>query len=108
VDLSKNLVNRAVWNALIQLANEVGLAEKRDAMFRGERINVTENRSVLHTALRRPRSDSLVVDGADVVAQVHETLAGLRFTTSGPEPGRCHRQAHPTVVNIIGGSDSGR
>ena len=111
VDLSKNLVNRAVWNALIQLANEVGLAEKRDAMFRGERINVTENRSVLHTALRRPRTDSLVVDGADVVAQVHETLdkvyAFADQVRSGAWQGVTGKRIE-TVVNIgIGGSDLG-
>lgn len=74
VDLSKNLVNDAVVDALVALADEVGLAEKRDAMFAGVHINNTEDRAVLHTALRRPKGDTLVVDGQDVVADVHATL----------------------------------
>ncbi len=111
IDLSKNLVNRAVWHGLIQLADEVGVAEKRDAMLRGDRINVTENRSVLHTALRRPRTDSLLVDGVDVVAQVHETLdkvyAFADQVRSGAWKGVTGKPIS-TVVNIgIGGSDLG-
>lgn len=74
VDLSKNLVDDDIVAALIELGEQVGLEARRDAMFAGERINVTENRSVLHTALRRPRGDSLIVDGTDVVAEVHEVL----------------------------------
>jgi glucose-6-phosphate isomerase len=111
VDMSKNLVNRAVWKSLIQLADEVNLAAKRDAMFRGDRINVTENRSVLHTALRRPRTDSLVVDGVDVVEQVHATLdkvyAFAEQVRSGAWKGVTGKPI-ATVVNIgIGGSDLG-
>lgn len=74
VDLSKNLIDADIRSALVELAQEVGLDERREAMFRGDRINVTENRSVLHTALRRPRADTLIVEGVDVVAQVHEVL----------------------------------
>ena len=111
VDMSKNLVNRGVWHGLVQLAEEVGIPEKRDAMFRGDRINVTENRSVLHTALRRPRTDSLIVDGVDVVVQVHETLdkvyAFADAVRSGEWKGFTGKPI-ATVVNIgIGGSDLG-
>jgi len=111
VDLSKNLVTDDVVAALLRLADQVGLAERRDAMFAGERINVTENRSVLHTALRRPRGDSLIVDGADVVAPVHETLDKIygfaRRVRSGEWTGATGKPIQ-TVVNIgIGGSDLG-
>ncbi|WP_040162236.1 glucose-6-phosphate isomerase [Nigerium massiliense] len=111
VDLSKNLVDKEILDALIELADEVGLAERRDAMFAGEKINVTENRSVLHTALRRPKGDKLVVDGVDVVEQVHETLdkvyAFADKVRSGEWKGVTGKQI-ATVVNIgIGGSDLG-
>ncbi|HEY3340069.1 MAG TPA: glucose-6-phosphate isomerase [Propionicimonas sp.] len=111
VDLSKNLVDDAVLAALVELGEQVGLAERRDAMYAGEKINVTENRSVLHTALRRPRSDSLVVDGTDVVVQVHEVLDKVydfaNRVRSGEWKGVTGAQIK-TVVNIgIGGSDLG-
>ncbi len=111
VDLSKNLITDEVLTALVGLAREVGLEAKRDAMYAGERINVTENRSVLHTALRRPKSDSLVVDGVDVVAQVHEVLdkiyAFADRVRSGAWLGVTGKPI-ATVVNIgIGGSDLG-
>jgi len=97
--------------ALVALADEVDLAGRRDAMLRGDRINVTEGRSVLHTALRRPRTDELVVDGQDVVKDVHETLdkiyAFADKVRSGEWKGVSGR-AIRTVVNIgIGGSDLG-
>ncbi|MEO5746307.1 MAG: glucose-6-phosphate isomerase, partial [Terracoccus sp.] len=75
VDLSKNLVDDDVLAALVGLASEVGLAERRDAMFSGEKINVTENRAVLHTALRAPEGTHVEVDGEDVVPLVHAELA---------------------------------
>jgi len=111
VDLSKNLVDDAVIAALVELGEQVGLAERRDAMYAGEKINVTENRSVLHTALRRPRTDSLVVDGTDVVVQVHEVLEAVydfaNRVRSGEWKGVTGAQIK-TVVNIgIGGSDLG-
>ncbi|HOA66842.1 MAG TPA: glucose-6-phosphate isomerase, partial [Phycicoccus elongatus] len=111
VDLSKNLVDADVVAALVALADEVDLAGRRDAMLRGDRINVTEGRSVLHTALRRPRTDELVVDGQDVVKDVHETLdkvyAFADKVRSGEWKGVSGR-AIRTVVNIgIGGSDLG-
>jgi glucose-6-phosphate isomerase len=111
VDLSKNLVTDEVLAALVELAREVGLEARRDAMYAGERINTTENRSVLHTALRRPRGDSLVVEGTDVVEQVHEVLdriyAFAERVRSGEWVGITGK-AITTVVNIgIGGSDLG-
>ena len=111
VDLSKNLLTDEVVDALVALADEVDLAGKRDAMYRGDRINVTENRSVLHTALRRPASDTLVVDGQDVIADVHETLAKVYAfadsVRSGAWTGVTGKRIE-TVVNIgIGGSDLG-
>jgi glucose-6-phosphate isomerase len=111
VDLSKNLVDDAVLATLVELGEQVGLAERRDAMYAGEKINVTEHRSVLHTALRRPRTDSLVVDGTDVVVQVHEVLEAVydfaNRVRSGEWKGVTGAQIK-TVVNIgIGGSDLG-
>ena len=111
VDLSKNLVNDEVLSALVHLAEQVGVPQRRDAMFAGEKINVTENRSVLHTALRLPREASLVVDGTDVVPQVHEVLdkvyAFADQVRSGDWAGVTGKRI-ATVVNIgIGGSDLG-
>ncbi len=111
VDLSKNLVTDEVLDALVQLADEIDLAGRRDAMYAGERINTTENRSVLHTALRRPTEDVLSVDGQDVVADVHATLAKVYAfadrVRSGDWTGATGKPI-ATVVNIgIGGSDLG-
>jgi len=111
VDLSKNLLTDDVLDALVELAREVGLEQRRDAMFAGEHLNVTEDRAVLHTALRRPRTDTLVVDGTDVVPQVHEVLdkvyAFAERVRSGEWVGVTGRPIE-TVVNIgIGGSDLG-
>ena len=96
---------------LVALAEQAGVAERRDAMFAGERINVTEDRSVLHVALRMPRGRSLVVDGVDVVAEVHEVLdrmgAFADAVRSGEWKGATGRPIS-NVVNIgIGGSDLG-
>ncbi|MCB0912320.1 MAG: glucose-6-phosphate isomerase, partial [Propionibacteriaceae bacterium] len=103
VDLSKNLLDDAILAALVELGEAVGLEARRDAMYSGERINVTENRSVLHTALRRPKGDSLVVEGTDVVAQVHEVLdkvyAFANRVRSGEWKG-VTGQPIRTVVNI--------
>src|SRR6476659_8323024 len=74
LDYSKNRVTDETLRLHVALAEQAGVAERRDAMFAGERINVTEDRSVLHVALRMPRESSLVVDGVDVVAEVHEVL----------------------------------
>ena len=74
LDYSKNRITDETVRLLVELASERGLAERRAAMFRGDHINVTEDRPVLHVALRMPRDRSLVVDGADVVKQVHQVL----------------------------------
>jgi len=111
VDLSKNLVDDAVLAGLVELADQVGLAARREAMFRGDRINVTEDRAVLHTALRKPAGAALEVDGQDVVGDVHEVLkrvyAFAEQVRSGAWTG-VTGQPIRTVVNIgIGGSDLG-
>src|SRR5580765_7864050 len=74
LDYSKNRITDETLKLLLQLASESGLRERIDAMFRGEKINVTENRAVLHVALRAPRGASIVVDGENVVPQVHAVL----------------------------------
>ena len=111
VDLSKGLVDDEIMAALLSLAQESGVAERRDAMFRGEHINVTEDRAVLHTALRLPPDATLEVDGQDVVADVHEVLervyAFAERVRSGAWTGATGERIR-TVVNIgIGGSDLG-
>src|SRR3954454_3040629 len=111
VDYSKNLVTDEVLSALIALAERSGLRDRIAAMFAGEHINTTEDRAVLHTALRLPRDATLVVDGQDVVAEVHEVLdrmgAFADRVRSGDWTGATGRRIR-TVVNIgIGGSDLG-
>ncbi|MDO7869569.1 glucose-6-phosphate isomerase [Nocardioides jiangxiensis] len=111
VDLSKSLVTPEIAQTLLDLADQVGLAERRDAMFNGERINVTENRAVLHTALRAPADATVMVDGKNIVEDVHAALEHMyRFATevrSGEWKGVTGRRIR-TVVNIgIGGSDLG-
>ncbi len=111
VDLSKNLVCPTLVGHLLALAEQTGVLELRDRMFAGERINVTEDRAVLHTALRRPATDSLTVDGQDVIADVHEVLekvyAFARRVRSGEWVGITGKPVK-TVVNVgIGGSDLG-
>ena len=111
VDLSKNLVCPTLLGHLLALAEQTGVADLRDRMFAGEHINVTEDRAVLHTALRRPATDSLTVDGQDAVADVHEVLekvyAFARRVRSGEWVGITGKPVK-TVVNVgIGGSDLG-
>ena len=111
VDLSKNLVCPTLVGHLLALAEQTGVADLRDRMFAGEHINVTEDRAVLHTALRRPATDSLTVDGQDAVADVHEVLekvyAFARRVRSGEWVGITGKPVK-TVVNVgIGGSDLG-
>ncbi|MDR0435164.1 MAG: glucose-6-phosphate isomerase, partial [Propionibacteriaceae bacterium] len=110
-DLSKNLITYEVLTALIALGEQVGLESRRDAMFAGERVNVTEHRAVLHTALRKPATETLLVDGVDLVAQVHEVLNRVctfaAEVRSGVWRGGTGKPIR-TVVNIgIGGSDLG-
>ena len=74
LDYSKNRINDETLRLLIELAEQSGLRGRIDAMFRGEKINVTENRAVLHVALRAPKGASIVVDGKNVVSDVHAVL----------------------------------
>jgi glucose-6-phosphate isomerase len=111
LDYSKNRVTDETLRRLADLATESGLPERIGAMFAGERINTTENRSVLHVALRMPREASLVISGTDVVAQVHEVLDAMagfaRRIRSGDWRGYTGLPI-TAVVNIgIGGSDLG-
>ena len=111
IDYSKHRVTRETLSLLLDLARAAGLPERRDAMFSGEHINTSENRAVLHTALRLPRDAELSVDGQDVVADVHEVLDRMgEFTDrlrSGEWRGATGERI-TTVVNIgIGGSDLG-
>ncbi|MEV6842209.1 glucose-6-phosphate isomerase [Actinoplanes sp. NPDC051411] len=111
VDYSKNLVTDEVLTALFALAEKAGLRDRIAAMFAGEHINTTEDRAVLHTALRLPRDATLVVDGQDVVAEVHEVLDRMGAFSdrvrSGEWTGHTGQRIR-TVVNIgIGGSDLG-
>jgi glucose-6-phosphate isomerase len=111
LDYSKNRITRATIELLVALAEQAGLSERRRAMFAGEPINSSEDRSVLHTALRLPRQQGLVVDGVDVGAEVHSVLDQMTGFADAV------RQGHWTgatgkpieaVVNIgIGGSDLG-
>ena len=111
LDYSKNRVTDETMRLLVALAEESGVAERRDAMFRGERINVSEDRAVLHVALRMPRTASLIVDGVDVVQQVHEVLDRMANfadrVRSGEWKGHTGKPIG-CVVNVgIGGSDLG-
>ncbi|GHF97832.1 glucose-6-phosphate isomerase [Deinococcus piscis] len=111
LDYSKQRLDRAILNALLDLARECGVEERRDAMLRGEKINVTEGRAVLHTALRAPRDADIRADGQNVVPQVHAVLDRMadfaRQVRSGEWRGFTGEPIH-AVVNIgIGGSDLG-
>ncbi|HET8733954.1 MAG TPA: glucose-6-phosphate isomerase, partial [Anaeromyxobacteraceae bacterium] len=111
LDLSKHRATEETFALLAGLARESGLRERIDAMFRGDRINVTEDRSVLHVALRMPRGASLVVDGKDVVPEVHAVLDRMAAFSdrvrSGAWLGHGGRRIR-NVVNVgIGGSDLG-
>lgn len=111
VDLSKNLVDHDGIGKLIALARAAGLEDRRAAMFNGEHINSTEDRAVLHTALRIPVEDDLRVDGQDVAADVHDVLGRMRdFATALRSGSWLGHTGHTIkkVVNIgIGGSDLG-
>jgi glucose-6-phosphate isomerase len=111
LDFSKNRITDETLLLLGELARERGVEERREAMFRGDHINVSEDRAVLHVALRMPRERSLIVDGVDVVKEVHETLDRMGAFAERVRDGewRGHTgRAIKNVVNIgIGGSDLG-
>jgi glucose-6-phosphate isomerase len=111
LDYSKNRVTDETLGLLIELAQQSQLAERTQAMFSGERINVSENRSVLHVALRMPKDSSLIVDGVNVVDEVHEVLERMgafsERVRSGDWKGHTGKPIR-NIVNIgIGGSDLG-
>jgi glucose-6-phosphate isomerase len=111
LDYSKNRITDETLKLLIQLAEESGLRARIDAMFAGEKINITENRSVLHVALRAPKSESIFVDGEDVVPGVHAVLDKMAAfadrVRSGAWKGHTGKRIR-NVINIgIGGSDLG-
>jgi glucose-6-phosphate isomerase len=111
LDYSKNRITRETLPLLAAMAEETGMPALRDAMFRGERINSTEDRPVLHVALRMPRSRSLVVDGVDVVREVHEVLARMASFCEEVRSGRWLGHSGKVIRNVvnvgIGGSDLG-
>jgi glucose-6-phosphate isomerase len=111
LDYSKNRITDETLRLLLELARDSGLRERIDAMFRGEKINVTENRPVLHVALRAPRDESIVVDGENVVAMVHAVLDKMtdfsNRVRSGAWTGYTGKRMR-NIINIgIGGSDLG-
>ena len=111
LDYSKNRITDETIRLLLQLADESGLAERTEGMFRGDRINVSENRSVLHVALRMPKGSSLVVDGVDVVANVHEVLDRMASFSERVRSGEWKGHTGKPITNVInigiGGSDLG-
>ncbi|QIS15864.1 glucose-6-phosphate isomerase [Nocardia arthritidis] len=111
IDYSKHRVTRETLGLLVALAEEAGVERRRDAMYRGEHINTSEDRAVEHIALRLPEGESLAVDGADAGAQVHEVLRRMGEFTDALRSGAWRGatgQRIATVVNIgIGGSDLG-
>jgi glucose-6-phosphate isomerase len=111
LDYSKNRVTDETMRLLIELAAESGVPERRDAMFRGEHINVSENRAVLHVALRMPATATLVVDGQDVIKDVHEVLGRMRDFSNRVRRGEFKGYTGKPIKNVInigiGGSDLG-
>lgn len=111
LDYSKNRITKETLQLLLQLAEESGLRTRIDAMFRGDKINITEKRAVLHVALRAPKTESIVVDGEDVVPEVHAVLdkmaAFCNRVRSGEWKGHTGKRIR-NIVNVgIGGSDLG-
>src|SRR5262249_10541207 len=111
LDYSKNRVTDETLKLLLQLAEESGLRERIDAMFRGDKINITEKRAVLHVALRAPKGASVVVDGKNVVPDVHSVLDKMgdfsERVRTGAWKGHTGKRIR-NIVNIgIGGSDLG-
>jgi len=111
LDYSKNRITDDTVKLLLQLAEDSGLRGRIDAMFRGEKINITENRAVLHVALRAPKEASIVVDGEDVVPQVHAVLDKMADFCSRVRSGEWKGHTGKRIRNVInigiGGSDLG-
>jgi glucose-6-phosphate isomerase len=111
LDYSKNRVTEETMELLVALAEESGVPDRRAAMFRGDHINVSEDRPVLHVALRMPASETLVVDGTDVVAEVHEVLDRMAAFSNRIRSGDWKGYTGKPIKNVInvgiGGSDLG-
>jgi glucose-6-phosphate isomerase len=111
LDYSKNRVNDETLRLLIELAEQSGLRARIDAMFRGEKINVTENRAVLHVALRAPKGASTIVDGKNVVPEVHAVLDRMADFANRVRSGQWKGHTGKSIRNVInigiGGSDLG-
>jgi glucose-6-phosphate isomerase len=111
LDFSKNRIVDETLKLLLQLAEETGLRSRIDAMFRGDKINVTENRAVLHVALRAPKEESIIVDGEDVVPPVHAVLDKMADFADRVRSGEWTGHTGKIVKNVvnigIGGSDLG-
>jgi glucose-6-phosphate isomerase len=101
LDYSKNRITDETIDLLVGLADQSGLAERRDAMLRGEHINVSEDRAVLHVALRMPRDRSLIVDGEDVVKQVHEVLDRMASFAESLRSGEWKGHSGKPIRNVI-------
>jgi len=111
LDYSKNRITDETLRLLLALAEESGLRQRIDAMFRGDKINVTENRAVLHVALRAPKDESILVDGEDVVPQVHAVLDKMAAFSDRVRSGKWKGATGKRIRNVInvgiGGSDLG-
>jgi len=111
LDFSKNRITDETVRLLVQLAKERAVAERRDAMFRGEKINVTERRAVLHVALRAPSGASIMVDGKNVVPEVHDVLDRMASFSQRVRDGSWKGHTGKRIRNVInvgiGGSDLG-
>jgi len=111
LDYSKNRVTDETISVLLRLAEECGLAERIEAMFSGQKINVTEQRAVLHVALRAPENERIFVDGVDVVPEVHAVLNRMAAFSEEVRSGRWHGHTDRPIRNVInigiGGSDLG-
>src|ERR1700733_8951469 len=111
LDYSKNRVTNETLKLLFDLATESGLSERREAMFRGDKINITENRAVLHVALRAPRGASILVDGKNVVPEAHAVLDAMADFSNRVRGGEWKGHTGKRIRNVInigiGGSDLG-
>jgi glucose-6-phosphate isomerase len=111
LDYSKNRITDETVKLLLKLAEESGLREHIDAMFRGDKINITENRAVLHVALRAPKSEKILVDGKDVVPEVHDVLDRMSAFADRVRSGKWVGHTGKRIKNVInvgiGGSDLG-
>jgi len=111
LDYSKNRITEKTIRLLLELAEESGLRERIDAMFRGDKINITENRAVLHVALRAPKEATIVVDGKNVVPEVHAVLDRMSAFSNRVRGGAWTGHTGKRIRNVInvgiGGSDLG-